>query len=391
MIPANHPPPLASLLRAALLAGFSLAFTAPAVAQPDARSTAYSGSVQGYVQSWRIEDAGERRNVTQAVVPIGFLVPITADWDVRLTSSYVRLSRSSSETSEEQVVSGISDLKLQVNTLQLDRRLLLSLSANFPTGRRDLTGAEQDLVQTFVAPDLSVRASRFGEGLNVGGAASYGFDLSPNTMAAIGAGFTHRGVYALTFPGTTTSIDLKPGLEASLTGSILQRIGVHLFRGATGITAHGMEQIDGRDAFRLGPRVFLEALYSRPFEGGRGRVTFAVKDLFRMKEMSGLDTQATRLLDTNGNYLIADGGVDYDITRWIGLGLDGTGRLIGNNSRDVGGVSVLEGGLTARLSPVESLDFRLGGRFIVGSGTGYSGEERSIQGIEGFLRLSARF
>jgi hypothetical protein len=391
MISATPPSAATAFIQTGFVAGFLLAIGTPGLAQSSPASSPYSGSLQGYIQSWRIEEAGEQRDVTQTVLPIGFLVPVADGWDVRVTSSYVSLSQSSSESSEQQTISGISDLKLQVNTVQLNQRLLVALSANLPTGKRELTGTEQDLLQTFVAPDLSVRANRFGEGLNLGGAMTYGFELNPATLAAFGFGVIHRGSYALTFPGTTTPVDLKPGFEASLTGSVLHRLGVHSFRVGTGVTFHGMEQVDDRDAFRLGPRAFFEALYSRPLEGGRGRMVLSVKDLYRMKETSGLDSDLTRLLDTNGNYLVADGGIEYDITRWIGLGLDGTGRLIGNNSRGVGGVSVLEGGLTTRISPVEALSIRLGGRFIVGSGTGYSGEERHIQGIEGLINLSAWF
>lgn len=382
--PSGHPlrfEALLVLLLATLISASAVAQVAPGLP--------YSGALQAYVQAWRVEDAGTQRDIAQLVVPIGVFLPVSDGYEIRLSTAYVGLTRQLEGSEKRVTISGPADVKLQASGALLNRRLLVGLVANLPTGQRDLTGEEQDVVLSFIAPDLSVRAARFGEGLNVGGNVSYGLAPSGDILLALGGAFIYRGAYDITFPSAARSVSLTPGFEATVTSSVFYPIDDRAFRGSVGFTMHGMEKIDGSDAYQLGPRVFGEVSYAQPFEAGRGRLSFLMRDMYRFEQASGDVSEVSEMLDTNGNYLVATGAVNYGVTPWLDLGLNGTGRVIGNNKRGVGEAQVLEGGLQATFSPLELVDITLGGRFIVGTGTGFSGEDRKIQGIEGLFRISA--
>jgi hypothetical protein len=384
---ANMPTRSVQTLIPALL--MTLAIVTPASAQVSP-GLPVSGAVQGYVQSWRVDEGTVSKDVTQMVVPVGLFVPLSPGVELRMASSYVTLSRQFTDSNEKETVSGLSDLKVQLNTGLLRNRLHLGVVANVPTGHAGLTGQEQDVVLSFIAPDLSVRANRFSEGFNIGTTVSFAIEMGSSTIATIGGAFVSRGKYDFTFPGLSDAVDLNPGFEATGTASVLHVMGGSSLRAVAGYSHYGMEKIDGADAFRLGPRVFGELHYALPFEDGRGRISFGIQDMYRLPHTSGDALDLNGMMDSDGNYLITLGGVDYSVTPWLGLSLDGTGRFIGQNGDGVGDARVIDGGLAAIFSPTVHLDITVGGRFVVGSGTGLSGEERNIQGVEGLLRLSTR-
>ncbi len=349
-----------------------------------------SGAVQGYAQSWRIDEGNISKDITQVVVPVGVFAPLAPGVELRVASSYVTLSRRFSDSNEKETLSGLSDLKAQVNASFLENRLHVGVVGNIPTGQSDLSGQEQDVVLSFIAPDLSVRANRFSEGFNLGGSLAYALDFGPSAVATLGGSFISRGPYDYTFPGLTTVVDLNPGFEATATASLLYLMGRSNLRFVTGYTYHGMEQVDGTDAFRLGPRIFGALHYALPIENGKGRVSFSVQEMYRLPHSSGNGVDVESLLDSDGNYLITQGALDYTLTRWLGLALSGTGRLIGKNADGVGDARVIDGSLSAVFTPTPLVDVTIGGRFVVGEGTGLSDEDRNIRGVEALLRVSTR-
>ena len=53
------------------------------------------------------------------------------------------------------------------------------------TCQAGLSGQEQDIVLSFIAPDLSVRANRFSEGFNLGTSLTYAMMFGHSTIATI--------------------------------------------------------------------------------------------------------------------------------------------------------------------------------------------------------------
>ncbi|MEM1270155.1 MAG: hypothetical protein AAGI08_08910 [Bacteroidota bacterium] len=352
-----------------------------------------SVAVQVYSQSWDIESDGATSTIQQSVVPIGVYVPLADGLEARVSTSYVILSRREAGATSDDEVSGLSDLRLNLNYGRLlNGRLLLGLAIGLPTGKLELTGQEQDVVFDFVAPDLSVRANRFSEGFNLGLTANYAFMLSETLTLGLGAGLVGRGAYETGIPGIGEIVDLQPGSEATVTAALNYTSGPSFARFTTAVTGYGVEQINGVEAFQLGPRVQLQASFRRLFAGGAGAVMLDVQNLFQSTNSSlGSGGLVEDDFNANGNYLTLGLGAQYQITRRITLGGSGLGRIIGANGQDVGDSNVFEasGVLGVQVTPAAVID--LGVRLVQGSGTGFAGEERAISGVEAFARSVIRF
>jgi hypothetical protein len=61
------------------------------------------------------------------------------------------------------------------------------------------------------------------------------------------------------------------------------------------------------------------------------------------------------------------------------------------NDNDVGDAKVLEGGISGSIAVHDRVALSAGGRVIVGEGTGFTGLDRSIFGLEAVFRASVRF
>lgn len=370
----------------------TLLAAAPAARAQVVPGLPYSASVQAHLQSWTIDENDRETTISQVVVPVGVFLPVSDGIEVRLSTAYVSLSRDRPDADETESVSGAADLKLQASAAVADRRLLLGAIMNLPTGKGDLTSADQDVVLAFVAPDLSVRANRFGEGFNIGGTVSYAYPASPTSVLGLGAAFVSRGAYTTSFPGIAAEFDFNPGYEATLTGAWIYSQRNTRFRLATSYTRHGIEQANDVDIFQLGPRLAVDLSYTRAFSDGQGTATFQVQELYRFKNSSGLSgTFDTELLNTNGNYLVLITELGFQPTDALRFGFDVGGRFIGKNEQSVGNASVFEAGLDLTAYTGESVGVGLGFRGIVGSGTGLDGADRSIAGLEGTARLSFQF
>ena len=72
------------------------------------------------------------------------------------------------------------------------------------------------------------------------------------------------------------------------------------------------------------------------------------------------------------------------------IDLSGLARIVGKNQFDAGNSTVFEGGLGVTFLASASVALTIGGRYISGSGTSFSGLDREISGFEGLFRLQAQ-
>lgn len=355
--------------------------------------TPASGAVQVFAQSWDVETDGRVSTINQSVIPIGVFLPLARGLDARVSTSYVSLSRRTDTADADETVSGLTDVKLQLNWNGfMNRRLLLGVALNIPSGSANLTSQEQDVVFDFVAPDLSVRANRLGEGFNIGTTLSYVHTLSPATNLGFAGGLIARGPYNTTFPGVPVEIELAPGAEAALSGVLDHTRGNTQVQFGAGFTLHGVEQINSTDAFQLGPKLDVQATVAQVYSTGRGMVTFSIREEYRLpnsvREAGAVVVQS---LNINSNYLTLAATNAYAVTPRIDLTANALARLIGANEQDVGNSTVLEAGLSATFAATSQVQFSLGGRYVSGTGTDYEGLDRAITGFEGMVRATLRF
>jgi hypothetical protein len=348
----------------------------------------YSGSLESYYQSWEITEGESTTKINQLIVPVNVFLPVSDKADVRIGTSYASFGREVDGLDSESV-SGLTDIRLQANYAALDRRLLVSLIANLPTGKGELTSSQQDVVFDFVSPDLSVRANRLGEGFNVGGTVNFAEPLSHAAILSIGAGLIVRGAYDTGLPTSETSIRLAPGLLMNGSAGIDFFTGPsHLHLSST-FSYYGTEQVDDLDYYRIGPEFALRANYGVSYSRSKGMFTAGLHQILRLDNSSSVGgTFDTEPISTNGSYLAISAANEYAVTPIILVDVSAVARIVGKNDFDVGNSTVFEGGLGFTVLAAENVSVSLGGRYISGSGTGFTGLDRDLSGLEGAFRLA---
>lgn len=350
----------------------------------------YAGAFEGVYQSWEITEGDEETKINQLIVPLSIFLPVTDKADIRIASSYASFGREGSDGSTESV-SGVTDVRLQANYAAVQRRLLIGLVANLPTGQGELNNLQQDIVFDFVSPDLSVRANRLGEGFNLGGTLTYAAPVSRATILSLGGGLIYRGAYNTSLPDGETPIELNPGLLGNAS------LGVDFFTGPSHLhlsstfSYFGTEQVDGADFYRIGPEIAFVADYGLGYSQGKGQFTAGLHQIIRLKNSSTLSGEfGEEPISTNGSYLAISAANRYAVARTVMLDLSGLVRLVGKNEFDAGDSTVFEGGLGIVVAATHTVQVSLAGRYVSGSGTGFSGLDRSITGFEGVVGIIAQ-
>jgi len=351
--------------------------------------TPYGGSLEGYYQTWDV-DEGTSTTLTQMYVPINIYLPLADRFEARLSSGYVSMT-TDTEFDESQSVSGLTDPRIQLAGSFLERRLIVGLVVNLPSGGGDLSSAEQDIVFDFISPDLSVRTNRIGEGFNYGGTISFANALSRTVTIGLGASVLNRGGYDTSLPGHTAPISLTPGLESRASASLDVVLGKSVVRLSSTFAMYGTEKVNDVDNYKIGREVSVAADYSLAYSSDRGQFSLGVYELLRFdNSVVSNGTLQTEQASVNGNYFVAHAANDYGVSPTVRITVSALGRLIGPNEFDVGDSTVLEGGLAATVLASSNVALTLGGRYVKGSGTGFSGRDRDVSGIEGMFRTVVR-
>ena len=127
------------------------------------------------------------------------------------------------------------------------------------------------------------------------------------------------------------------------------------------------------------------------YASDRGQVSLGVYELLRFdNSVLSNGTLQTEQASVTGNYFVAHAANNYNVSPTVRIAVTVLGRLIGVNEFDVGDSTVLEGGLAGTVLASRNVAVTLGGRYVKGSGTGFSGRDRDISGIEGMFRTVVR-
>jgi len=350
----------------------------------------YSGAFEAYYQTWDITEGDETTTVNQLIMPISLFLPVTDRFDVRLASSYSSFGRDV-EGGGTESLSGLTDVRVQANYALLSRKFLIGVIANLPTGQGKLTDAQQDIVYSFISPDLSVRANRLGEGFNLGGALTYAAPVSENAVLSLGAGLVSRGGYDTSLPTSDSLFRLDPGIVASGSIGIDFFTGPSHFRLGSTLSQYATERKNGDDYYRIGQEIAVEANYGLAYSQARGRFTAGLYQIIRLNNsVVDNDEFVAEPISTNGSYLAVSAANRYTVVRSVILDVSALARIIGKNEFNVGNSTVFEGGLGLTIMAAQGIAVTLGGRYMTGTGTGFTGLKREIRGIEGTFRLVAQ-
>jgi len=153
-----------------------------------------AGNLRAVYNSWTLDDDGAETTISQFMIPVTGFVPLDEDFEL---SFYAANSSNNLEAAgSEYKLSGLSDIRLQVNHSFSEDHLLVSAVVNLPTGKKELNfGEEWQVLQALSTNYLGFPMQRFGEGfgfsLLLGGATM----LGENTRGGAGIMYQFVGSY----------------------------------------------------------------------------------------------------------------------------------------------------------------------------------------------------
>ena len=246
-------------LSAALFAGalFISALLRPALAQQGAtnlgtRRHAVSASAMALYQSYE-EDS---LSVSQLSIPLSITAPLGSDLAISLYAS--QMSTTGDGLGD---LSGLSDAQL---VLSYSRRLgsgsvVVSLGANLPSGKKDLTQEEFSTVIRISQRAYDFRVPSLGQGFGVSPSITWAMPVAANTAIGIGASYQVRGAYR---PLDSLTDEYTPGNEILVTAGLDTRLSTESTLSLDVTHAiYAVDQLGERDIFEAGAKTSVSAMY----------------------------------------------------------------------------------------------------------------------------------
>ncbi len=135
------------------------------------------GKIGGIYSHWSLDDGKNTTEINQYALPLTGYMPLGEN-----TEAYVYLANSSNtltESREDYTLSGLGDVRFQLNRSFAEDKYVVSVGVNLPTGKKNLTLDEElPVLQMLSQNYLTFPLRRFGEGL--------GFNLLFGTAFLLG-------------------------------------------------------------------------------------------------------------------------------------------------------------------------------------------------------------
>ena len=125
-----------------------------------------SGRAHFIFSHWGLEDDSGTTEIDQMTVPFTGFVPIQENLEALV---YVASSSNSlTQGDTDYDLTGLGDVRVQINRSFSDDRLLFSVGVNLPTGKKELSQEEELPILEFLTQNyLSFPMRRFGQGFGV--------------------------------------------------------------------------------------------------------------------------------------------------------------------------------------------------------------------------------
>ena len=329
-----------------------------------------AGGAQVVYSNWKMERDGTEATISQFFVPVTGFVPIQDNFEVTF---FAASSGSSLEALDETMdLNGLSDIRMQANHSFAEDHLLLSVGLNLPTGKKELSLADEYFVlQTLALNYIELPSRRLGEGFGfsiMGGGATV---LGEGIRGGIGLMYEYIGEYTPYEGGG----DYDPGDMISFNG------GVDIERGAWLWAVEGVYSIylddksDGEKTFRQSPQTDLRFRARRKSSSA----SFSLLLRYVMRgdnkdfDIAGVELDPFKLY---GDEFFAGAGLGFNLSESLSMTPSLQIRMIGENDvvdeRVLGDASVFGFGTMFgwKLSPSVLVD--LGGKYFTGKADGDS-------------------
>jgi len=267
------------LFTALILSGLIMALAAPARSQI-AYGQPTSGNLKLYYSHWQIENDSVTTDISQLSLPVNAFVPLQDNLEMRLfvanaSNNIDQEYQAASTPDADYSLSGLSDMRLQLNRAFSDDRFLFSLGLNLPTGKKSLSHEdEQPVMNVLTRNYLSFPIRRLGEGFGVnlmtGAATSFG-------NHRLGATLTYQ--FNGSYEAYEGDGDYSPGNMFSL--GINAETGQENWKlfGNIAYTTFGTDQLEDRKVFKQSNQLELYGgmVYSGQTYALQGQARYLVR------------------------------------------------------------------------------------------------------------------
>lgn len=361
------------ILALVLVAAFAIPISAQIVA--DAPTEGRTGVTYTH---WKVEYDTSEVTLSQTWIPISVFLPIQENLEAQVFFSTA--SSSVDAGFADARVTGLGDLRLQLNKSVMEDQVLLSLGMSVPTGKTELDlGAESTLLQILAESYLDVPSRRWGEGLGlnflVGGAQQWrGLSLAASIAYWYSGAYTPYEGYDDYNPGDVFRVVARaqrPGDEVTWSGGLAYAY-------------YGTDKVDGDETFRQSP--YLQLYGGLDYRRDEMRMSHYLRFTVRGDNETYVEGAESQTLKLYGNEAQLLSRVVFDVAPQWQAGPTLSIRYIAGN--DIGfdeSYTYRIGGLVGK-SLTDKHSVYLEARYMGGSA---NGGDISLSGLQLMLELKA--
>jgi hypothetical protein len=166
----------------------------------------------------------------------------------------------------------------------------MSLGANLPTGKQDLTIEEFTTLFLLAQNAFDFTVPGFGHGLGISPSIALALPVNPNVVMGIGASYQHRGGYR---PVDFLQEDYQPGSELLLTGGMDFRVNPSTsFSLDATFTMYQADRIGDLDVYESGGKTTLTAMVRQVRGFNEWRLIALYRSRAKSNELAGAELVA---------------------------------------------------------------------------------------------------
>ncbi len=212
-----------------------------------------SGSLRMIYSNWSIGQSAGSIDISQLMFPVGGFFPLQDNLEMRFFAA--NASNRVDIGDEEYTLSGMSDIRLQLNGSMSDDRILLSMGINLPTGKKKLSHEEEQLVMAVLTQNyVSFPIRRLGEGLGINFLAGTAMSSGNSRLG---------GTIMYQFNGSYEAYedegDYKPGNMLSISANADTRSDKLVLLGDITLSSFSTDKLRDKKFFKQGDQLGIHA------------------------------------------------------------------------------------------------------------------------------------
>ncbi len=312
--------------------------------------------------SWQVTDSTGKITIKQSGVPVRGYIPLRDNLEMVFST---QLSTNDLQSDTSYTLSGVGDVRLQVNQSLYTDRLIISAGMNLPTGKRRLDYNHDTPVIDILARDyLGFAMRRFGQG--------FGFNLMLGTAAmlgdvrgGLGVMYEYKGEYEPYYDPVTDIGRYNPGNQLSVTLSGTHQLRQSVFFGDLVATVYGSDRLKGDLVYRRSPQVAFRLAGRHRWDSYRidGSVRLVWRGMNREYGGGGVVAEQYRLY---GNEFQGSLSWRWYVRPGWYLSPGANIKFIAANDKDLGSSHLTGAGVTIGRRQGEHVNLHVGGRYYMG-------------------------